>query len=152
MARCVEPWYERSRATTECLPHDLDSVFVGVGAAQCEEHAAALESTQFEQASRQVGARLCAPGVRHETQLLRLRADRRDDARMLVSEIAALRKAAHVEHAAPILQMQPGAGATHDGRRVPGGLRAPAVQDGIALRSHAIPVVERLMDSAPRSA
>jgi hypothetical protein len=127
-------------------------VLVGVGTAQREEDTAALESTQFEQARCEIGARFCSPGVRDEAQLFGLRADRRDDARMLVSEIAALREAAHVEHAAPVLEVQPGAGATHDGRRVPGGLRAPAVQDGIALRGHATPAVEEIMDCAPRSA
>ena len=60
-------------------------------------------------------------------------ADRGDDARMLVAEVAALGEAAHVEDAAAVVCMKPRARAADDRRRGPVGLPAPAVQNGFAL-------------------
>ena len=79
------------------------------------------------------------PRIRHEAQVLRLLANRLDDPRVLVPEVAALREAAHVEYPAPVVEMQPRTGPAHDGRRVPLRLDAPAVQDGISLGDHATP-------------
>ena len=104
------------------LARDLDRVLVGVGAAEGEEHAAAVEAGALEQLRRQPRARLGAPGVADEAQALGLRADRRDQLRMLVAEVAALGQAAHVEDPAAVGQLQARAPAADDGRRIPVGL------------------------------
>ncbi len=119
------------------LPHDLHRVLVRVGAAQREEHAASLEAGEPEQALGEFRAWTGTPGVGHETEPLGLGADRGDHAGMLVTEIAALGEAAHVEHAAAVLQVQPGARAARDRRCVPLRLGAPAMQHGVSLgRGH----------------
>ena len=79
------------------LANDLHGVLVGIGAAEREEHAAALESGQLQQALGQLGAGPCSPGIRDEAELFGLRTDRGHDARVLVAEVAALGEAAHVE-------------------------------------------------------
>ena len=62
-----------------------------------------------------------------------------DEARMLMTEVAALGQAAHVEDAAAVGQIEMCASPTGDGRCVPLRLHAPAVQYGIALGAHALP-------------
>ena len=106
--------------------------------AEREEHAAACETGFLQQHLREPRARLRAPGVGHEAELLGLPPDRGDDARMLMAEAIALREAAHVENAAAIFCMKPRAGAAHDSRRRPVRLPAPAVQNGFALGGHFI--------------
>jgi len=123
-------------ALAERLAHDLHGVLVGIGATEREEHAAALEPGELQQPLGQLRARPGAPGIGHEAQPLRLRADRGDDARVLVAEVAALGEAAHVEDRAAILEVQARAGAADHGRRVPLRLHAPAVQDRQALAAH----------------
>ncbi len=79
------------------------------------------------------GARLGAPGVGDEAEPLGLLADRGDQARMLVTEVAALGEAAQVENLAAVLEMQLRAPTADDGRRGPVGLHAPAVQHHVAF-------------------
>ena len=64
---------------------------------------------------------------------------RRDHARMLVAEVAALGQAAHVQVLAPLLVAKARAGAADHGRRLPFRLHAPAVQHRIALVAHRSP-------------
>ena len=61
----------------------------------------------------------------------------RDQARMLVTQVAALGEAAHVEDRAAVLEVQACAGAADHRRRVPLRLHAPAVQDRVAFVAHA---------------
>jgi len=111
-------------------------VLVGIGAAEGEEHAAAVEAGALEQLHRQPCARLGAPCVAGETQALGLRADRLDQLRMLVAEVAALGEAAHVEDRAAVGQLQARAAATDDRRRIPVGLNRPAMQHRRAFVGH----------------
>ncbi len=118
------------------LARELDRVLVGVSAAEGEVHASVQESGFLEQQLRQPRARRGAPGTGDEAKLLRLRPDRLDDTRMLMSEVAALGQAAEIQDRAAIGGVQPGAGATDDGRCVPFGLPAPAVQYRVCLGAH----------------
>ena len=76
-------------------------MLVGIRAAEGEEHPPAGEAGALQQQLGELRARLGAPGAGDEAQPLGLRADRRDDARMLVTEIAALGEAAHIEDERP---------------------------------------------------
>ena len=99
--------------------------------------AAAGESRFLEQQLGELRARLRAPRAGDEAQLLRLLADRGDDLRMLMTEIAALGEAAHVQDGTAVGGVNPRARAPHNSRGGPVGLSAPAVQDGIAFGKHA---------------
>ena len=120
-------------------PRDAHGVFIRIGSAEREEHTATLETGEFEQLPRQLGTRRSTPGVGDEAQPLGLGANRGDEARMLMTEVAALGQAAHVEDAAAVGQIEMCASPTGDGRCVPLRLHAPAVQYGIALGAHALP-------------
>src|SRR4029077_9429098 len=70
------------------LACEFDRVLVGIAATEGEEHTASLESRALEEEGGELRARLGAPGVGDEAQLLRLGADRGDDMRMLMPEVA----------------------------------------------------------------
>ena len=121
----------------QSLPHDLDGMFVRIGAADREEHASACEARTSSSRRSASSARGRAPQALVTKQSCSgLRADRGDDARMLVAEVAALGEAAHVENRAAVLEVQVSAGAADHGRGIPLRLRTPAVQDRTALGDH----------------
>lgn len=111
-------------------------MLVGIGAAQREIHTPRFEARFLKEHFRQLRARLRTPGTCDEAQLLRLRADRGYYPRVLMAEVAALGKAAEIQQGAAFRGEQAGAGAAHDRGRIPVGLPAPAVQDGIAFGKH----------------
>ena len=115
---------------------DLDCVLVGVGAAESEKHPAAHKPRAFEQTFGQFGPTLCAPGVTDKAQAFGLFADGRDQAGMLVTQVAALGQAAHIENLPSIGQVEISALTADHGRGIPVGLDAPAVQHGLALGAH----------------
>ena len=118
------------------LARDAHGIFVGVGAAEREEHESALESRQLEQPLGQFLSRPGAPGARHETEPVGLRLDRGDQPRVLVTEIAALDEARHVEHFAAALEQEPGAAAADHARGIPVGRHAPAMQHEFPFGGH----------------
>src|SRR4249919_1198400 len=115
------------------LARDLHRVLVGIGAAEGEVHPPAREPRPLQQRLRQLRARLRSPRIGDEAQTFGLRADRLDQARMLVPQVAALGEAAEVEDLAAVGQMQARTASTDDRRRVPVGLDRPAVQHAVAL-------------------
>ncbi len=116
------------------LAGELHGVLVGIRAAEGEEHPPAAETGALQQQRGELRTRLRAPGAGDEAQPLGLRADRRHHVRVLVTEIAALGEAAHVEDDAAVGAEQPRAlPAGHRGR-IPLRLHAPAVQHGALFR------------------
>src|SRR6185312_1552364 len=115
-----------------------DRVLVRVRAAEREENPTPGKPGFLQEQLGEPGTRLRAPRVGHEAQPLRLLANRLDDARVLVTEVAALREAAHVENQTIIGRAQMGSGAAHDRGRVPLCLSAPAVQDCLVFRAHGV--------------
>ena len=79
------------------------------------------------------GARLGSPGAGDETKALGLVADRGNEPRMLVTQVAALGEAAQIEDLAAVRELELCAAPTNDGGRGPVGLHAPAVQDHVAF-------------------
>jgi hypothetical protein len=118
------------------LARELDRMLVGVGAAEREVDAPAFEPARVEQGPRQLGARPRTPCAGDEAQTLGLVADRAHYGPMLVTEVAALGQAAHVEVIAAIGVEKMRAAAADDRRCVPLRLHAPAVQDVGALVRH----------------
>ncbi len=125
--------HDQAARPTPRLSHDLGRVLVRIGAARSEEHAPALETGQLEKPPRERHAWFGAPGVGDEAEPLGLLADRGDQARVLVPEIAALREAGEVENLAAVLEDELCAPTAHDGGRGPVGLHAPAVQHHVAF-------------------
>ncbi len=118
------------------LARDAHRVLIRIGTAQREENETALETGEFEQPLGERLARNRPPVAGDKAELLGLRADCRDEPRMLVAQVAAFDQAAHVEQFAPTLEQEPRAAPADDGGRIPVGGHAPAVQYGIALGSH----------------
>src|SRR5260221_13322336 len=114
-------------------------MLVRIGAPQREEHPAALESGDIQETFSQRRARLCAPARIHEAQSLRLLLNGAYQARVLMTQVHALRQAAHVEIGAARLIPEPCSLSADDGRRVPIRLNAPALEDARVFRNEGIP-------------